>query len=116
MKNKFAYNLSGEELYTPFISKIVEITGCELYLELGIMKGSNIQEVSKYCNRCIGVDIKDVPLPRNYEFYKKTTDEFFENFTESPNIIFIDADHNFEQVKKDFINSLSCFSEHGIIF
>jgi len=116
MKNKFAYNLDGEELYTPFISKIVEITGCELYLELGIMKGSNIQEVSKYCNRCIGVDIKDVPLPRNYEFYKKTTDEFFENFTESPNIIFIDADHNFEQVKIDFINSLNCLSEHGIIF
>lgn len=116
MENIFAYNLEIEVLYTSLISKIVEITGCKLYLELGILQGFNIQEVSKYSNKSIGVDINDIRIFKNFEFHKKTTDEFFRDFNEHPNIIFIDADHHFEQVKKDFINSLNCLSEYGIIF
>ena len=113
MKNKFGYLNTS---YSPFIAKIVEITGCELYLELGIERGHNIVEIINVCNKCIGVDNKDIRDFKNFEFHLETTDAFFEKFTQKPNIIFIDADHRFEQVKKDFINSLNCLSEYGIIF
>lgn len=113
MDYKFAYN---ETVYYPLIARVVELTSCKLYLELGASTGFNINEVSKYCNDCIGVDIKDQRLYKNFEFHLKTTDLFFKDFDRNPNIVFIDADHNFEQVKVDFVNSLNCLSEHGIIF
>jgi hypothetical protein len=115
IENRFAYNMETETVSTAIISRVAEITGCELYLELGIMEGVNMREVCKYSKRNIGVDINDC-LFEDFEFHKKTTDEFFKTFEEHPNIIFIDADHHFEQVKNDFINSLNCLSEHGIIF
>jgi hypothetical protein len=110
----FAYN---ETIYTPLIAKVVELTSCKVYLELGISEGLNMNEIRKYCDRCIGVDVLDIRKHiEGYEFILKSTDEFFKNFHEKVDIIFIDADHNFESVKKDFINSLNCLSEHGIIF
>jgi hypothetical protein len=115
MINRFAYNYTKFELHPTLISKIVELTGCETYLELGVLQGLNIKEVSKYCKRCIGVDVDDKLLFRNFEFHLKTTDEFFKNFIEHVDIIFIDADHRFEQVKRDFENSLKCLNIHGII-
>lgn len=116
IENKFAYNHTVFELHSTLISKIVELTGCETYLELGVQQGHNIKEVSKYCKRCIGVDINDILLFRDFEFYKMSTDDFFMKFIEKIDIVFIDADHHFEQVKKDFINSLNSLNEHGIIF
>jgi hypothetical protein len=115
-ENTFAYNYTIFELHPTLISKIVELTGCRSYLELGVLQGLNIKEVSKYCNRCIGVDINDILIFRDFEFHKKATDEFFNEFKERVDIVFIDADHHFEQVKKDFINSLNCLNQHGIIF
>jgi hypothetical protein len=114
MEYRFAYN---ETIYTPLIVKTVELTSCKTYLELGISEGLNMNEVRKYCNRCIGVDIVDGRKhTEGYEFILKSTDDFFKEFNEKADIIFIDADHNFESVKKDFVNSLNCLSEHGIIF
>lgn len=114
MNNKFAYN---ETVYTPLIAKIVELTSCQSYLELGVSEGLNIHEIIKCCNRCIGVDIKDDrKYQEEFEFILKTTDDFFKSFHENVDIIFIDADHHFEQVKVDFVNSLNCLSEYGIIF
>jgi len=112
MKNKFAFLNTS---YHSLIAKIVEITGCELYLELGIERGHNIREITKVCDECIGVDVKDIREFKDFEFHLKTTDDFFKTFNRTPNIIFIDADHRFGQVRKDFVNSLNCLSEHGII-
>ena len=114
--SKYAYNNNAYyTFHTSFISKIVELTGCEIYLELGVLYGDNITEVAKYCECCIGVDISDVRIFHNFEFHQQTTDEFFKRFDRSPNIIFIDSDHNFIQVQKDFKNSLNCLSKHGVI-
>lgn len=116
MINKFGYNYSKFELHQTLISKIVEVTGCETYLELGVLQGLNIKEVSRFCKRCVGVDVKDILIFRGFEFYLQTTDEFFKTFSDKVDVVFIDADHNFEQVKKDFKNSLNLLNEHGIIF
>lgn len=109
----FAYN---EGVHATLISKIVELTGCKLYLELGVAQGYNIHEVSKYCDNCIGVDILDTRIHFDHDFRLTTTDDFFKTFNQKADVIFIDADHNFEQVKIDFENALNCLSVHGIIF
>jgi len=116
MRNKFAYNYNIFELHQTLISKIVEVTGCEVYLELGVLQGLNIKEVSKFCERCIGVDIENNLIFTNFEFYQQTTDDFFKSFNDRVDIVFIDADHDFNQVIKDFQNSLNLLNEHGIIF
>lgn len=114
MDYKFAYN---ETVYTPLIATLVELTSCKLYLELGVSQGLNIDKITKCNTRCIGVDIKDERIHFDgFEFILKSTDDFFIDFNEKPDVIFIDADHHFEQVKIDFENSLNCLSEHGIIF
>jgi predicted O-methyltransferase YrrM len=122
MEKPFAYKDESPEdtlsLHSHVISKIVEMTGCKLYLELGVLQGSNIKkilELSPNCE-CVGVDIQDIRLFKDFEFHRQTTDLFFKDFNRNPNVIFIDADHHFEQVKIDFENSLNCLSEHGIIF
>jgi len=118
MEIEFGYNIYVP--HTFIISAIVKATGCKIYMELGLGDGTNIKEIVKHCKYCIGVDSKETEPhiigPNEFEFHMETTDEFFKKFDKSPNIIFIDADHNFEQVKRDFMNSLNCLSEHGIIF
>ena len=110
---KFAYNRT---VYYPLIAQVVKLTSCKFYLELGASTGFNLNEISKYCNNCVGVDNFDQRTFTNFEFHLKSTNEFFKDFNGHPDIIFIDADHHFDQVKVDFVNSLNCLSEHGIIF
>jgi len=102
--------------YANIISSVVRSVNCKLYLELGVLQGHNIKEVSKNCKHCIGVDMDDILEFRDFEFHLKSTDEFFKVFNGKPDVIFIDADHQFEQVKKDFINSLNCLNEGSVIF
>jgi predicted O-methyltransferase YrrM len=67
--------------------------------------------------KVIGVDIRRQFVPGDFFFfYEESTDNFFKHFNENPDVIFIDADHNFESVKKDFINSLNVLKKGGIIF
>lgn len=97
------------------IRQIVRLTGCNKYLELGIKDGYHIDQIHNVCEYCVGVDIIDQRKYRNFNFYHGTTDQFFETNTETFDIIFIDADHSFESVKKDFINSLKVLNKFGII-
>ena len=83
------------------IKEIVKNTSCNNYLELGIYDGLNISEIAPYVKKAVGVDFSDKRKYFNYEFIESTTDNFFINNTENFDIIFIDADHNYESVKKD---------------
>ncbi len=108
--------IKNTELGEWLIPKILELTGCESYLELGIATGRTINDAARTCKRCIGVDINDMVPRKSFEFHKTTTDNFFKGFNEKVDAIFIDADHHFDQVKKDFASSLRCLNSPGIIF
>jgi predicted O-methyltransferase YrrM len=110
----FAYS-PGTEQYE-IIKSIVQATGCQKYLELGISEGINIQYISQVCSDCTGVDIVDRRKFKDFKFHHTTTDHFFKKNTEKFDTIFIDADHSFEQVKKDFNNSIKILNKFGIIF
>ena len=112
--NKLGY-AGSKYNHSDLIPEIVKHLNCSTYLELGIYDGTNILKVSKYVDRIISVDIKDIRKSKIGEFHLKTTDQFFEEFNEMVDVIFIDADHNFESVKKDFINSLKILNEFGLI-
>lgn len=104
------------EHYYNIIKWLVKLTNCQSYLELGVEYGTNIIEIKNIVKICVGVDINAVNIPKdNLEFYQMTTDDFFKQNNKKFDIIFIDANHNFEQVKKDFDNSLSILNKFGVI-
>jgi hypothetical protein len=112
--NKLGYS-GFKHNHSDLIAEIVKQLDCSTYLELGVYDGSTISRVRNYVDRIISVDIKDIRTEQIGEFHLKTTDEFFKDFNEMVDVIFIDADHNFESVKKDFINSIEILNEFGVI-
>jgi predicted O-methyltransferase YrrM len=115
--NNFAHIYASENISHEYlIEMLVKMTACGKYLELGVYHGITLSRITKHCNYCVGVDIKDDrKCFSNYKFILSTTDDFFKSNNESFDIIFIDADHNFESVKKDFVNSLNILNKFGII-
>lgn len=115
MGNFAYYSLISSASYINLIISLIKTVGCEKYLELGIWTGDNISEVHKHCNYCLGVDNVDNRKHFDYDFKLCTTDDFFQNNKEFFDIIFIDANHTFEMVKKDFINSIKILNKFGLI-
>ena len=113
--NEFAYVTDITIKYIDLITELVKQTGCKKYLELGASVGNTLHDVRKYCDRCVGVDITDKRSYFDFDFVMMNTDDFFLQNTEMFDIVFIDADHSFESVKKDFENALLVLSEFGII-
>ena len=108
-------NIKGTTFdHSGIIYNIAMTTGCTSYLELGLYKGSTINRINAIVPCCVGVDI--VPVHISGKFFLGTTDDFFKSNTDTFDIIFIDADHQFEAVKRDFYNSLSILNKYGLIF
>jgi hypothetical protein len=106
--------------YNELVRWIVKIQHAQTYLEIGVLFGDTFNEIRKIVPRAIGVDIKkredisEVIIPE-CEFYEMISDRFFEQFKEKADVIFIDADHRFEQLVKDFENSLKILNQGGTI-
>jgi len=101
--------------HSDFIKKLCESISPNSYLELGLYDGNTFSKVFNICPRCIGVDVHDFRKIKCGEFYETTTDLFFEKFTDKVDVIFIDADHRFEQVKKDFHSAIKILNKYGTI-
>jgi len=108
-------------MHTDIISLIASKINPYLYVELGICNAQTITKVSPFCDRAIGVDIErrsDTDYS-TFEFFQMRTDEFFD-VAKSQNMfidmLFIDADHRFEQSLKDFDNFFNLVSDDGLIF
>ena len=102
--------------YNELVWWIVKIQNAHTYLEIGVMYGDTFNEIRKIVPRAIGVDVnkRDTVIPK-CEFYEMTSDNFFGQFKEKADVIFIDADHRFEQLVKDFENSLNILNQGGTI-
>lgn len=76
------------------------------YLELGILCGTNFQSLmieNKQSVDIIAYSIKPTHLMK--------TDDFFDQNKDIFDIIYIDADHEYNQVIKDYNNSVDCLSD-----
>jgi len=86
------------------------------WIELGCHGAHLTTRMVGLFNKAIAVDIEKRFSGGNFIFYNESTDNFFNHFNEKADAIFIDADHHFESVKKDFENSLKILNKSGIIF
>lgn len=87
------------------------------YLELGIGCGRNFESLP--IENKISVDICNKEKCGDWfgnPTHLMSTDDFFKINKDTFDIIFIDADHEYKQVIKDFNNSIKCLSDGGTIF
>jgi hypothetical protein len=113
---KYPYPTKIDKLYhSDLIVEIVKLTNCNTYLELGVQHAKGFNRIHDIVDKAVGVDRDSCANKPGTIFHKMTTDVFFGQNKDTFDIIFIDADHSFEQVKKDFDNSLKILNKYGII-
>ena len=81
------------------------------YLEIGIDLGHTFSSIK--CIDKLGVDIVD---NCGYVTHLMTSDNFFAGNTKKFDIIFIDGDHHWQQIVKDFNNAVKCLNQDGLLF
>lgn len=98
------YNWKAE-----FINAIAVGKGIKSYLELGIDKCHTFKQIIAEVK--VGVDIDTVAD----NVCTMETDKFFSENRATFDLIYIDACHEKQQVKRDFLNSYNRLNEDGII-
>ncbi len=96
--------------HTQFLIQLVNSLNVKSYLELGVQKGDTFREIKQIVKQCVGVDIH----PKIDGILNMATDAFFKINTSTFDFIFIDADHTYEQVLKDFVNSMKILNTDGL--
>lgn len=108
--------------HTDIINQVIQTKGFTSYLEIGLHKRENNFDRIK-CRFKISVD----PKPECMASFTGGSDEFFQYIQEylvvggygdygiKFDCIFIDGLHEYEQVKRDFINAMDCLNDGGII-
>jgi hypothetical protein len=90
-------------------NRVISQRGYKKYLEIGVSNGGTFYNIE--CEVTHGVD------PNNKDMlYSITSDEFFENCNQTYDLVFIDGDHECNQVLRDINNSIQHLSPNGIIF
>lgn len=112
------------------------------YLELGIGQGGSFllntlfQPTTKICHAVDNCDyqvhhaqfsdqttlinsrikyLQDKNIEKDIKFINNFTDKFFKENTQNYDVIFIDADHSYDGVKKDFLNAIKILNKSGIL-
>ena len=109
-KNHFEYN---KELFnrSSFIMRCLShknIKTCK-YLEIGTCDNLVFDNIPLKISNKIGVD------PEKGGTIRMTSDDFFSSNTTKFDVIFIDGLHEYEQCKRDLLNSLKNLNKQGII-
>jgi predicted O-methyltransferase YrrM len=89
------------------INLLIERCGLSSYLEIGLREGKCFDQI-----RC---ELKESVDPYWMPTYMMTSDAFFATNKKKYDIIFIDGEHEEEQVLRDISNSLSCLNDDGFI-
>ena len=90
------------------IQSVIDNKGYKTYLEIGCDNDLNFNKIN--IETKIGVD------PVSGGNIRKTSDEFFSENKIFFDCIFIDGLHEYDQVKRDIINSLNYLNDGGVIF
>lgn len=111
---------SLHELVRPVLlnSIIAEMARPVTYLEIGLNRGRTFDSI--IATRKVGVDprfgFQVRTLSSNMEVHKLPSDVFFENYRGGHfDLVFIDGLHSYEQVHRDFLNSLAILNPGGVI-
>ena len=92
------------------LNQLIRENDFKSYLEIGYAQGSNFHSIQ--CESKLAIDIK---TPQSLEVLEMSSDEFFEKNDLKFDLIFIDGDHDCNQVEKDIKNSWYSLNKGGII-
>jgi hypothetical protein len=110
----------GADWYPFIIAATCRFYSRCVYIEIGVARGGTIHVVAPVCAEVHAVDRaakSESWMPPGVTFWNMTSDEFFRVFDGSvPNVIFIDANHEHEQARRDFFGALELLGEGGTIF
>lgn len=95
---------------TDVINFLIQNFGYKDYLEVGVQYKDNWNKI--VCENKTGVEPQNLHDPL---IHCLTSDQFFEQNKNKYDIIFIDGDHNYHQVRKDIKNALDIIKEGGCI-
>lgn len=104
---KLLYNFPKDYFRWDLINYLIKKNNYSNYLEIGCDENQLFSKVQ--IKNKIGVD------PVSGGNIRKTSDDFFLNNNKKFDIVFIDGLHEYQQVKKDIINSVNCLNEDGLI-
>jgi hypothetical protein len=103
-----------EEWKGYFINNLIKDLNYSSYLELGVAAGESWHQIE--CDKKVGVDNNpNIKIPG---VVLSTTDQYFDFFIDEDvnyDLIYIDAYHEKNQVKKDFYNSWDHLNPGGMI-
>ena len=91
------------------LDNIKEITCVDTFKGSDEHNNINFDLVYKNCSENLN------RLNAPYNLIKDTSHSFFQNNNKKFNVIYIDGSHFYDDVKKDFINSMNCLDEGGIL-
>jgi hypothetical protein len=94
---------------TDLLLYITQRFSYQSYLEIGCFEDINYNILKHLHETSVGVD------PQMGGTLRMTSDEFFQQNQQKFDLIFIDGDHNAEQVWKDITNSLMVLNEGGTV-
>jgi hypothetical protein len=107
---------------TQLINSLIKDYGFKSYLEIGLGKGTNFNQIK--VDFKIGVDPKSDSIPIKSGITKpQDSDTFFEwglkecndDSSNKVDLIFIDGNHTAEQVERDIVNAWNCLNKGGLI-
>ena len=89
------------------VNKIIELKNFKTYLEIGCDQDELFSSVK--IEKKIGVD------PNSGGTHRMTSDYFFKVNNQKFDLVFIDGMHEYQQVRKDILNSINSLNHNGII-
>lgn len=100
--------------YVCLFKELIRLLEIHTYMELGVRRGFTFNQIAPLVKRAIAVDIKEcgAVLRDNVEIYTMKTDDLALLWKDPIDFLFIDANHDKDQVLKDF-NNFSIFVREG---
>lgn len=89
------------------IQKLIDRINAKSYLEIGCDRNEIFNAIR--CDHKIGVD------PKKGGSYLMTSDEYFKEFKDKFDVVFIDGLHHYDQVTRDVNNALDILNPGGYI-
>lgn len=102
-------------IHADFIEILVKIFQPKSYLELGVQEGITFKVIERLVPKADAVDILKRFNTNKGIFFQGTTAEFFNQNVNIYDMIFIDANHDYDFVKYDFKHSLEILSNKGVL-
>lgn len=91
-----------------------------VYVEIGVASCVCFNKIAPYCFKAHAVDPSEhatrcAEMSPAVRTWTMASDDFFGTYLGHPDVVFIDGDHHYEAVKRDFQNALDVLAPGGTV-